>query len=241
MRPRSFPDRLSLHKQIKGCNAHPSLCLTFSITFCVSPNMSDCANELLTRSLFICFSAFLTTEIPPNKRPLPRWRASLRRDLTTENESTARVFFESGGAQAWAAYEAVRPTTGHCQGQADKRNCFAELDRQSLEFKEDLARMVGTVVPDPTVANLISPMAREACSILGIPVDSEPSIMVASTPSKRRRTFPRFVVAASTRADYKIRHRRRLPRSQLMAFYTTSSHTAGKPSRRKYLAGNPSP
>lgn len=201
IRPRSFPDRLSLHKQIKGCNAHPSLCLTLSITFCVSPNMSDCAIEHLTRSLFICFSAFLTTEILPATRPLSRWRISLRRDLTTETESTARVFFESGGAQAWAAYEAVKPTNIHCQGQTDIRSCFAELDRQSLEFRADLARMVGTVAPHPTVADLISPIAREACNLLGLPLDPEPSILVASAPSKRRRRFPRFVVAAGTRAD----------------------------------------
>lgn len=169
--------------------------------------MSAYADEQLLRaSLLACLSGFLTTELLPSTRPpVARWRVSLRRDLTTGPITTGRLFFESGGAQAWTAYEAVRPTTISCQGQADRRRCFVDLDRQSVEFKADIARMVGTtVVPHPTVADLIAPIAQEALSLLGRPGDAEVSIEVASSSalSKRRRRSSRFVVAAGTRAEY---------------------------------------
>lgn len=162
-----------------------------STTVYVGLNMPDCTNEQLIESLRACFSEFLTTAIPPNKRPLSKWRQSLERDLTTATENTGRVFFERGGAQAWAAYEAVRPANIRCQGQTGRRHRFSQLDRQTLEVKADLARMLAAVAPHPTVADLISPMDVEARSILARPVDAQHSMLGASMHSKRRRTDER--------------------------------------------------
>jgi hypothetical protein len=156
--------------------------------------MSASPDLQLIESFRARFITFLTSPKPPDRRPLPKWKVHLRQDLTTE-DSTGRVFFDNGGAQAWVAFEALRPTSTHRSGQQDQHRLFAKLNEQPLESKARLAKMVGAASPHPTLGGLISSVDQFGRSFYGS--DTLWSVQNASTPAKRRRRFPSQMLGAS--------------------------------------------
>lgn len=150
--------------------------------------------DLHIEILCTSFITFLASPKPPHTRPWPKWKVHLREDLTAPEDSTGRVFFDNGGAQAWLAFEAFKPTATHRSGQQDQRRLFTQLDEQPYEVKASLAKMVGSATPHEKVGGLISSVAKLGRSIY----ESDTlSVQYASTPTKRRRGFPPQLVGAS--------------------------------------------
>ncbi|KAK6858664.1 hypothetical protein PG995_005228 [Apiospora arundinis] len=118
--------------------------------------------------------------LPPEKN-LRNWKSLLHQ---TTPDSTAGIFLEHGGAQAWVAFTSAKPTAAHRSGQEQRRQQFSDLDQLPIEGKKNIAKAVAaaTVVDSYfiTLKGLVA-MERDA---------HKPRTMesVDSRASKRPRT-----------------------------------------------------
>lgn len=166
----------------------PPLSREFSNNSCASS--LDMSNVQLTEHLFHSFSTYLSSQ--PGVRPPYAWKKALHKCLLASEDSTPRIFYNHGGAKAWVAYIAVKPSKVHGYGQKAQHRCFAQLDNLAAEIRGDLAKMVSATVTHPQVDTFIKAVEQESLA-LTVPrklLRKTPSATdddASAAPQKRRR------------------------------------------------------